>query len=106
LSPTPSSFATPTPTPGSSAGDPFDNWWKYLLLALIPLVAYQGWKYFYAPRPTLVPNVDPGESQLGREGGPLAINFQMELNPNVNDGQVMVNTDGGSLIKSERKSDA
>ena len=83
-----------------------DNWWKYLLLALILLVGYQGWKYFYAPRPTLVPNVDPGESQLGREGGPLAINFQMELNPNVNDGQVTVNTDGGSLIKSERKSDA
>jgi hypothetical protein len=53
-----------------------------------------------------VPNVDPGSSQLGSEGGPLAINFQMELNPNVTDGQITVNTDGGSLIKSERKSDA
>lgn len=105
-SPTLSPSGTPTPTPTPNGGGWLDDWWKYLLLALIPLLAYQGWKYFFAPRPTLVPNADPGESQLGREGGPLAINFQMELNPNVNDGQVTVNTDGGSLIKSERKSDA
>ena len=77
-----------------------------MLAALILFAGYQGWKYFYAPRPTLVPNVDPGSSQLDSKGGPLAINFQMELNPNVTDGQVAVNTDGGSLIKSERKSDA
>jgi PKD repeat protein len=105
-SPTPSPSGTPTPTPTPSGGGSADNWWKYLLVALILFVGYQGWKYFYAPRPTLVPNVDPGSSQLGSEGGPLAINFQMELNPNVTDGQITVNTDGGSLIKSERKSDA
>ena len=105
-SPTPSPSGTPTSAPTPNGGGLSDNWWKYLLLALILLVGYQGWKYFYAPRPTLVPKVDPGVSQLGSEGGPLAINFQMELNPNVTDGQVMVNTDGGSLIKSERKSDA
>jgi PKD repeat protein len=99
--PTPSPTATPTPVRGSS-----NNWWKYLLALLILLAGYQGWKYLNAPRPTLVPNADPGSSQLGGEGGPLAINFQMELNPNANDGQVAVNTDGGSLIKSERKSDA
>ena len=75
-------------------------------MLLILLAGYQGWKYLNAPRPTLVPNADPGISQLGSEGGPLAINFQMELNPNVTDSQVTVNTDGGSLIKSERKSDA
>ena len=107
MSTTPSPSGTQTPTPPANGRGLLDNWWAYLLpLALILLVGYQGWKYFFAPRPTLVPNVDPGESHLGPEGGPLAMNFQMELNPNVNDGQVMVNTDGGSLIKSERKSDA
>jgi PKD repeat protein len=97
---------TPTPRPTPNGGGSSNNWWKYLLAALILFGVYQGWKALYAPRPTLVPNVDPGVSQLGSEGGPLAINFQMELNPNVTDGQVTVNTDGGSLIKSERKSDA
>ena len=103
---TPSASGTPTPMPTPNGGGWSYNWWKYLLLALILLVGYQGWKYFYAPRPTLVPNVDPGVSQLGSERGPLGINFQMELNPNVNDGQVTVNPNGGSLIKTERKSDA
>lgn len=106
-SPTTSPSGTPTPTPNPNGGGTSDNWWKYLLMAVLILFAgYEGWKYFYAPRPTLVPNHDPGESQLGSEGGPLAINFQMELNPNVTDGQITVNTDGGSLIKSERNSDA
>jgi hypothetical protein len=75
-----------------------------LLLALILFAGYQGWRAFYAPRPILVSNPDPGDSQLGRGSGPLGINFQMELNPNATDGQVAVNTDGGSLIKSERES--
>jgi hypothetical protein len=82
-----------------------NDWWKYLLAALILFVGYQGWKAFYAPRPTLVPKLDPGDSNMGSESGPLGINFQMELNQNVTDGQVAVNTDGGSLIKSERKGD-
>jgi hypothetical protein len=77
----------------------------YLLAALILFGGYQGWKYFYAPRPTLVPNIDPGVSALGSEGGPLAINFQMELDPNVNDGNFTVDTKQGTFIKSERKSD-
>ena len=72
---------------------------------LIIFGVYEGWKAFWAPRPTLVPNLDPGESGMGSESGPLGINFQMELNRNVTDGQVAVNTDGGSLIKSERKGD-
>ena len=106
-SPTSSSTVSPTPpTPPSVGGSLSGDWWKYLLLvALIPFVGYQGWKALYAPRPTLVSNADQGDSQLGRGSGPLGINFQMELNPNVTDGQVAVNTDGGSLIKSERESD-
>jgi PKD repeat protein len=98
---TPSPTGPPTPDPNGGG----ISWWKYLLLALILLAGYQGWKYFYAPRPTLVPNVDPGTSALGAEGGPLSINFQMELDPNVTDGQFTVDTNEGSFIKSERKSD-
>ncbi|HEY5074143.1 MAG TPA: hypothetical protein VII34_05550, partial [Pyrinomonadaceae bacterium] len=100
---TPTRSPTGTPTPDPNGGG--ISWWKYLLLALILLAGYQGWKYFYAPRPTLVPNVDPGTSALGAEGGPLSINFQMELDPNVTDGQFTVDTNEGSFIKSERKSD-
>jgi len=103
-SPTPSPTATPTPNPNPDGGG-WSNWWKYLLLALIIFGGYQTIKYFYAPRPTLVPNIDPGVSGLGTEGGPLAINFQMELDPNVTDGKFTVDANEGSLIKSERKSD-
>jgi hypothetical protein len=76
-----------------------------LVAALILFGGYQGWKYFFALTPTLDPHVDPGVSALGTEGGPLAINFQMELDPDVTDGQFTVDTNEGSLIKSERKSD-
>jgi hypothetical protein len=105
-SPSPTASPTATPTPNSPLdGGSSDDWWKYLLAALILFAGYQGWKAFHAPRPTLVPNVDPGDSQLKHGSGALGINFQMELNPNISDSQVAVNTDGGSLIKSERKSD-
>jgi len=76
-----------------------------LVAALILFGGYQGWKYFFALTPTLEPHVDPGVAALGTEGGPLAINFQMELDPDVTDGQFTVDTTEGSLIKSERKSD-
>jgi hypothetical protein len=75
-----------------------------LVGALILFGGYQGWKYFFAPTPTLEPHVDPGNAALGTEGGPLGINFQMELDPNVTDGEFKVDTTEGSLIKSERKS--
>ena len=104
-SPSPTASPTATQTPTQPVGRSSDDWWKYLLLLLILLAGYEGWKALKAPRPTLVPNLDAGDSQVGSKGGPLGINFQVELNPNVTDGQVAVNTDGGSLIKSERKSD-
>jgi hypothetical protein len=75
-----------------------------LVGALILFGGYQGWKYFFVPSPTLVPHVDPGVAAVGTEGGPLGINFQMELDPNVTDGEFKVDTTEGSLIKSERKS--
>jgi len=119
-SPTPGGVLTATPAPGATTPSPSatpspslpadsglsDNWWKYVLVAaLILFGGYQGWKYFFALTPTLEPHVDPGVSALGTEGGPLAINFQMELDPDVSDGHFTVDTNEGSLIKSERKSD-
>jgi hypothetical protein len=102
---TPSPTATASPTPPTDSG-PWNNWWKYVLLAaLIVFGGYQGWKYFFAPTPTLEPHIDPGNAALGTEGGPLGINFQMELDPNVTDGEFKIDTTEGSLIKSERKSD-
>jgi len=103
-SPSISPSQTPTPNPKPDSGG-LNDWWKYLLAVLIIFGIYEGWKAFWAPRPTLVPNLDPGDSKMGSESGPLGINFQMELNRNLTDGQVAVNTDGGSLIKSERKGD-
>lgn len=104
-SPTASPSVSPSPSPPTDSG-PWDDWWKYL--PLVPLVlfgGYQGWKYFYAPRPTLETRPDPGAAAVGTEGGPLGINFQMELDPNVGDGEFSVDTSGKTLIKSERKSD-
>ena len=103
--PTPSSSVSPSPTPTPAGGSSDDWWWIYLLLALILFGLYQGWKYFYAPGPTLVPHLDPGVAALGTEGGPLGINFQMELDPSITDGQYTVDTNEGSFIKSERKGD-
>jgi hypothetical protein len=108
LSPTPDATASPSATASHTPptnSDSSDNWWKYVLVgALILFGGYQGWKYFFVPSPTLVPHVDPGVAAVGTEGGPLGINFQMELDPNVTDGEFKVDTTEGSLIKSERKS--
>jgi hypothetical protein len=104
-SPTASPSVSPSPSP-SPAPLPDSDPWKYL--PLVPLVlfgGYQGWKYFYAPRPTLETRPDPGAAVVGTEGGPLGINFQMELDPNVTDGEFSVDTSEKTLIKSERKSD-
>ena len=76
-----------------------------LVAGLILFGGYQGWKYLFAPGVTLDPHIDPGVAGLGTEGGPLSINFQMELDPDVTDGKFSVDTIEGNLIKSERKSD-
>ncbi|MDX6577870.1 MAG: hypothetical protein QOE96_3823 [Blastocatellia bacterium] len=100
---------SPTPSPTSEPAPQNDrgwwrSWWIYLLLLLILLGGYQGWKYFYGPRPTLVPNMDPGKSALDTKSGPLSINYQVELDPNLSGGQFVIDPTEGSLIKSERKS--
>jgi hypothetical protein len=63
--------------------------------------AYQAHSYFFAPRPTFVPHFDPGDSKVGA-GQPLSIDLQMDVDPNISAGEVRVDTQGNSLIKSKR----
>ena len=69
--------------------------------AVILFAAYQAFSYFFAPRPTFVPNFDPGDSKVAA-GSPLSIDLQMDVDPNIRDGDVRVDTDGKSLIKAKR----
>ena len=82
-----------------------DDWWKYVIIAAIILFAgYQASAYFFAPRPTFVPHVDPGDSKV-EAGKPFAIDYRMDLDPNVTGGEAKIDTQGRSFIKSERSSD-
>ena len=92
--------ASPLTPPGGATET--SDWWKYVVIAAIILfAAYQAYSYFFAPRPTFVPHVDPGESSVGADN-PLSINLQMDVDPNVNGGEFKIDTEGDSLIKSKR----
>jgi len=131
--PTPDQSATPTPggantaTPGSasttsggaSTPNPFrqdlnrrlppgldQNWWKYLLIILLALfIAYRAVKLLFPPRVTFEPHIDPGVAALSPESGPMSIDFQLQLNPNVAEGEYGLETYEESFIRSERSSD-
>ncbi|MGZ8847833.1 MAG: PKD domain-containing protein, partial [Pyrinomonadaceae bacterium] len=79
-----------------------NDWWKYLIILIVLLLAgYQAYSYFFAPRPTFVPHVDTGDANVGADN-PLAINMQMDVDPNVAGGEFTIDTEGDSLIKSKR----
>ena len=46
-----------------------------------------------------MPHIDPGDADVGAG---LAIDLQVDVDPNIAGGEFTVNTGGGSLIKSER----
>jgi len=92
---------TPVQKPG---GFPPNNWWIYLLIALVLFAGYQTWKWLTAPRPTFHPRLDPGVSQVGAEK-PLSIDFQVQLNPDIAAGEYGIKSNEESFIRSERKSD-
>jgi hypothetical protein len=95
-----SSTTIGTPEPGARGGT--TDWWKYLVIAAIILfAAYQAFSYFFAPRPTFEPHFDPGDSRVG-VGKPLSINLEMDVDPNIRNGEFHVDTQGNSLIKSKR----
>lgn len=95
----PTASGTPTPIPNSGPTGPSD-WWKYLIIiAIILIIGYQVGSYVFAPRPTFVPHFDPGDANAGVG---LAIDLQIEVDPNVAGGEFRLDTQGESLIKSER----
>lgn len=100
-SPSASPSETVSPTPIGGPTQPPGDWWKYLIIiAIITFAGYQAASYLLVPRPTLVPHIDPGDADVG--AGSLAINLQVDVDPNIAGGEFTVNTGGGSLIKSER----
>jgi PKD repeat protein len=99
-SPSPSPSASETPPPIGPT-QPTD-WWKYVIIAAIILFGgYQAASYMFAPRPTFVPNFDPGKSTVGADK-PLGFDLQMDVDPNIAGGEVRLDTQGDSFIKSER----
>jgi hypothetical protein len=92
----------PTQDPEGAESGAATNWWMYAIIAAIILfAAYQVFSYFFAPRPTFVPHFDPGDSKVAA-GKPLSIDLQMDVDPNIRDGEVRVETEGKSLIKAKR----
>jgi PKD domain len=99
VTPTPS--VSPTPTVSGPLNFR-DNWWKYLLIALLLIfLAYKAATFFLFPRPKFIPHPDPGNSRVGAEK-PLSIDLQLGLDPNVTGGEYGIETPDGGLIKSER----
>jgi len=95
-----SSSETLSPTPIAAPTESSNDWWKYLIIiAIILFAGYQAASYLIVPRPTFVPHIDPGDADAGAG---LAIDLQVDVDPNVTGGEFTLNTGGGSLIKSER----
>lgn len=118
-SPSPGDTTSPTPgnTTSSTSGTtdsnrnfPFgpvdkDNWWKWLLIALIVLVVgYQAAKLILAPRVTVRSYMDSGVSALEQDKEPLELNFQLLLSPNVSEGSYFIESPETDFIRSERRS--
>ncbi len=96
---TANSNSTPVVPPEQTESN---DWWKYIIILVILLLAgYQVYSHFFAPRPTFVPHVDMGDANVGADN-PLAINMQMDVDPNIAAGEFNIDTEGDSLIKSKR----
>ena len=84
-------------------GDARDDWWKYLLLALpLAFVAYKFGKGWLGPRSTVRTFPDPGTATVTDAKG-LAVNSQVILRPNVQEGQHNVSSDEAGLVKHVRR---
>ncbi|HKO99532.1 MAG TPA: PKD domain-containing protein [Pyrinomonadaceae bacterium] len=89
-------------TPPNTVGLP-DNWWLYLLLALLLIyVAYQTYRALLAPKTTLHASRDPGDAEVDSTAKGLEINSQVLLNPNVREAQYLVYSDD-AIIRSVRR---
>jgi PKD repeat protein len=80
------------------------NWWVYLLIALLLIfVAYQIYRSLFMPRATFHPTRDTGSSEVDAGAKGLTINSQVLLRPNLSEGQYLVHTDEGDIIRSVRR---
>lgn len=109
-SPSGTTFGTPTivgpvtsPTPPGTPLALPDNWWVYLLIALLlTFVGYQTYKALLAPRTTFYASRDPGSAEVDASAKGLEINSQVLLRPNVSDAQYLVYSDD-AIVKSVRR---
>ncbi|HKP37376.1 MAG TPA: PKD domain-containing protein [Pyrinomonadaceae bacterium] len=115
-SPSPGASTSPdpnaSPASGSSLIDGFgpfglsDNWWKYLLIALLILFVIYQMAGLFVPQPKFAAFSDPGVSALANNERRLPLDFQLLLNRNVTTGSYSVETGGSSLVKNaDSKSD-
>lgn len=85
------------------AGNARDDWWKYLLLALpLAFVAYKLGKGWLGQRSTVRTFPDPGTASVTDAQG-LAINSQVILRPNLQEGQHHVSSNEAGLVKNVRR---
>jgi PKD repeat protein len=84
-------------------GDPRDDWWKYLLLALLlAFVAYRLGKWWLGPGSTVHTFADPGTATVTDAKG-LAIDSQVILRPNLTEAQHDVSPGEAGLVKNVRR---
>ena len=123
-SPTPTPPGGPTPFP-SATGSPdvivgpvspdhkippldtvSNNWWVYLLiLLLLGFTGYQLYRAVFVPRATFHPNLDMGSSEVDTAAATkgLSITSQVLMRPNLSEGQYVVHTDEGNIVRSVRR---
>jgi len=77
-----------------------DNWWKYLLIALLILFLIYQVMALFVPRPTFAAFSDPGVSTIANQERGLPIDFQWVLNRNVAAGAYEVETTEPRLVKN------
>lgn len=83
-----------------------DDWWKYLLLALLAaFVGYKVLRRLLVPRPTFRAFADAGASEIGGGLRDLAIDSEVILRPNISEGQYLVYTEEADVVKSLRRED-
>jgi hypothetical protein len=83
-----------------------NNWWVYLLIILLLIyVGYQTYRSLFIPRASFHPNRDIGTSEVDATSATkgLSITSQVLLRPNVSEGEYVVDTDEGNIVRSVRR---
>jgi hypothetical protein len=109
--PLPSATSSPNVVVGPVSPDPPlytlpDNWWVYLLILLLLLfVGYQLYRSLFVPRASFHPNLDMGSAEVDATATTkgLTITSQVLMRPNLSEGQYLVHTDEGNIVRSVRR---